>query len=81
MHAPFKVALQGDRVGELRGADAAEMRDPVPDPLVTRSMATDIKRVPDVEAGMKFSLVAPLCGHSACLFVARRLLARSKDGE
>lgn len=68
--ARSKVVFLGVRVGVLSVVGAAIMRDPVPAPLVTSIMATDMKRVPDVEAGIKFSFAEPLCDHSMRLFVA-----------
>lgn len=67
--ARSKVALHDVRVDVFSVAEAAIIRDPVPVPLVTRIIATEMKRVPDVEAGVKFSIVVPFFGLSPRLFV------------
>lgn len=59
MHAVSKVDFLVDRVAAFRRVDAGVITDPVPVPLVTSRMMPGMKRVPDEDAGMKFSLVVP----------------------
>lgn len=80
VHALSKVGFLEERVVGLSTTEVAIMMDPVPVPLITSIIVTDMKRVPDVDAGMKFSLVVPLCGHSTNIFnfVASFPLSRAK---
>lgn len=68
VQAPSKVALHDTRVVVLLVVDATIITDPVPVPFATRIMATGIKRVPDVDAGIKFSIVVPFLDLSEFLF-------------
>ncbi len=62
VHAISKVGFLEESVGVFRRADATTIRDPVPVTLVAPIMATEMKRVPDEEAGIKFSLGGPFGG-------------------
>lgn len=62
MHAVSKVGFFVGRVAALRRVGAGVITDPVPVPLVTRRIMPDMKRVPDEDAGIKFSLAVPFVG-------------------
>ncbi len=59
VHAVSKVDFLDDRVAALRRVDAGIMTGPVLVPLDTSIIITGMKRVPDVDAGIKFSFEDP----------------------